>query len=252
MARTGVFGRSGAGKSWWFGWYLERVIPEFEYAIHFDIEDEEQGLSKKGESLLKTFYVDQEFFNERRKVDGRTMPLVHAVTLKNKKVRIVPDSLTPHERQELFAQICGLAMELGKTDATVHVSSDEAHEVVPDKGEDLDQRIVRMLTGGRKKGVEWALCTQRPAKLHSDAFTQLNYGVYFQMTKDNDVMKVNNSTNFDAFHRLKDLEERECIIENLDTGTDKTVNTDSLSRNREHVGGDDGLADDVLDGVEGD
>lgn len=251
MARSGIFGRSGVGKSWFFGMYLERVVPNFDYAVHFDKEDEERGLSRQGDSLLKTFYVDKEFFHDTRQVQGREVPLVIAVILKNKKVRVVPDGLTPDENRELFAQICNLAMKLGKTDSNFHVSADEAHEVAPAIGDDLDERVVRMLTGGRKKGVEWALTTQRPAKLHEDAYTQMNYGVYFHLSKDNDIAKVNGSCGFDAYNKLDRLGPREAYIEDLDEGSLKLVSTEDMDRERPHLAADDGTADEAFRAMDG-
>lgn len=247
MARTLVFGRSGAGKSWFLGWYLEQTVPKFDFAVHFDIEDEEQGLSRKQDSIFKSFYVDSEFAVKKVNYRGREMPLVHAVVLHNAKVRVVPDGLTPDERRELFAQVCGLAMEIGKTDANFHLSTDEAHEVIPAIGDNIDQRIVRLLTGGRKKGVEYALCTQRPSNLHDEAFSQANYAAYFSLTKDVDVARVNGSSNFNAYDVLPDLEPREYLWEDLDNGEVYRRTTNDLSRSRPHVADDDGVADEVID-----
>lgn len=247
MARYLIFGRSGSGKSWFFGWVLEGAVPEFDYAVHFDIEDEEKGLSQRGEAMFKTFYVDREFADEKVKYRGRVMSKVEAVILHNQKVRIVPDSLTPTEQREVFAEVCGLAIELGKTEANFHISADEAHHVLPDVEErNMDDRIVRALTGGRKKGVEWAFATQRPAKLYEDAFTQANWGVYFSLTKDNDVAKVNNSLGINAYQTLPKLQPREYILEDLDSGEVKKHTSDELDREHEHYAKDDGVADERL------
>lgn len=248
MARTHIFGRSGVGKSWFLGWYLERTVPEFDYAVHFDIEDEEVGLSEKGRAIFKTFYVDDQFFEQRVVYREREMPLIHAVILHNKKVRIVPDNLTPEEQRELFAQICELSMKVGKTEANFHISADEAHQVLPDIGDDLDDRIVRMLTGGRKKGVEWMVSTQRPSNLHDEAFSQANYGYYFSLTKDIDVARVNGSSNFNAYQLLPDLDTREFLMEDLDRGKLFRRSTDEMEREHEHFAGDDGVADETIMG----
>lgn len=249
MARYGIFGRSGSGKSWFFGYLLERLVERFDYAVHFDPDDEEQGLSIDGNALFKTFYVDAEFAQSEVEYDDRQMGLVEAVILENKKVRIVPDGLTSDELVDLFGRVSKLAMEIGKTDANFHLSGDEAHNLVPAVGDDLDERIERMLTGGRKKGVEWALCTQRPAKLHGDAYTQMNYGIYLSLTKDEDIAKVNGSTNFNAYEYLKELKPREYIIEDLDSGETKQYTTDEHERQHPHLAPDDGEADVVLDEV---
>jgi hypothetical protein len=248
MARYVIFGRSGSGKSWFFGWVLERAAPKFDYAVHVDIEDEEQGLSMEGESLFKTFYVDREFADETVEYQERKMSKVEAVILHNRRVRAVPDGLTPSEQRELFATISGLAMEVGKTESTFHLSADEAHHLLPDMNPgNMDERIVRMLTGGRKKGVEWAFATQRPAKLFEDAFTQANWGVYFSLTKDNDIAKVNNSIGVNAYQTLPKLQPREYILENLDDGTVKLSSSNELDRQFPHFASDDGIADGVLE-----
>ena len=252
MARYGLFGRSGSGKSWFFGYLLEDLVPEFEYAIHFDIEDEEQGLSVKDDPLFATFYVDEEFATSEVEYQDRRMGLVEAVVLENKTVRIVPDGLTPAEQRELFARLSKLSMELGKTDANVHLSADEAHQVVPSESHmdgELDERVVRMLTGGRKKGVEWALCTQRPSNLHKEAFSQMNYGIYFSLVKDVDVAKVNGSTGFNAYDHLPELAPREFLLEDLDSGELSKRSSEELERDRPHLAADDGVADEKLDRV---
>ena len=138
-----------------FGWFLEKALPQFDYAFHIDLEDEEKGLSEPPDALLKTFYCDPEFAEATVEIDGREVILPVAVWLRNRKVRMVPDGLTPGELYKVFAAISEEAMEGGKQCASVHLSSDEAHNLIPDIGDDLDQRIERMLSGGRKKGVEW-------------------------------------------------------------------------------------------------
>jgi hypothetical protein len=247
MARYLIFGRSGSGKSWFFGWVLEGALPEFDYAVHFDIEDEEKGLSDAGRTMLKTFYVDQAFADEQVEYQGRIMSKVQAVILHNEKVRMVPDGLTPTEQREVFAEVCGLAMELAKTGSNFHISADEAHQVLPDVEErNMDDRVVRALTGGRKKGVEWAFSTQRPANLYEDAFTQANWGVYFSLTKDNDIAKVNNSLGINAYQTLPKLQPRDYILENLDSGKVKKHTTNELDREFQHYASDDGVADERL------
>lgn len=251
MARTGIFGRSGAGKSWYAGYLLERIAPRFDYAVHFDIDDEEQGLSQKGDSVFKTFYVDREFADQRVAYDGREMSLVKAVILENNHVRIVPDGLTPAEQRTLFAEICGLSMQLGASEATVHISVDEAHQVLPDDS-NPDERVIRMLTGGRKKGVEWMVITQRPSNLHDEAYSQMNFSAYFSLTKDIDIAKVNGSAGFNAYTYLPELEPREYILEDLDSGELKQKSTNDLERIHPHAAPDDGEADEVLEeSVEG-
>lgn len=246
MARTTIFGRSGVGKSWYLGWFLERAANNFTYTTHFDIEDEEQGLSVADDAVFKSFYVDKEFYEREVTFQNREMPLVHAVILHNKDVRIIPDGLTPEEQQELWAGICELAMEIGKTDANIHLSADEAHQVMPDIGDSLDDRVVRMLTGGRKKGVEWTVATQRPSNLHEEAFSQANYGIYFSLTKDVDVARVGGSSNFNAYQLLPELGTREYLFEDLDEGTLIKKDTETLDREHPHFAEDDGEADKVL------
>jgi len=245
MARTGIFGRSGVGKSYFFGSVLEQTVSEFDYSVHFDIEDEEVGMSLKDGGLFKSFYVDREYANQVVEYQGREISLLQAVILKYRKVRVIPDGLTEGEQRDLFKEICEVAMVVGAHGHSMHLSADEAHIIIPDSG-DLPDAVERVLTGGRKKGVEWTFCTQRPASLHPTAFTQMNFGVYFHLPKDNDRMKVNNSSGFNAYHRLENMSEREAYIENLDTGKLAHVDTDTIERVYPHFSGDDGIADEVL------
>lgn len=247
MARTLVFGRSGVGKSWFLGWLLEQSIPRFEYSVHFDIEDEEMGLSDPDNPLLHTFYVDEEFMSKEVEYEDRVMPFTSAVVIENNHVRLVPDGLTREEQKELFAELSDLAMSLGKAGANVLLSADEAHNIVPDSGDGLDDRTERMLTGGRKKGVEYILCTQRPSNLHDEAFSQANSAFYFSLTKDVDIARVNGSSNFNAYELLPELAPREFLFEDLDSGTLQRGTSDDFEREREHFAADDGEVDEVLE-----
>jgi hypothetical protein len=61
MARVVVLGRSGTGKSYYTGYLLEQTVPEFNLAVHDDIEDEEIGLSDRNhDQLYRTLRVDEE------------------------------------------------------------------------------------------------------------------------------------------------------------------------------------------------
>lgn len=227
------------------------MADDFEYAIHFDVDDEEQALSQEGRAVFKTWYVDKAFAERRVEYRGREMPLSAAMILEHKKLRIVPDGLTPDEQQALFADIAGTVMEVGKGEANVLVAVDEAHQVVPDVGEALDDRVIRMLTGGRKKGVEYILCTQRPSNLHDEAYSQMSHAAYFSLTKDVDVAKVNGSAGFNAYDYLPHLEPRQFIFEDLDSGDLHRHSTNDLERQHPHMAPDDGVADEVLrDSVE--
>lgn len=239
MARTLVAGSSGYGKSWELGRYLENVVPEFDYAIHYDPDDEEAGLASKGEGgeppVYKTLYVD------RRALAGEWD--IPATIRKERKLRIVPDGLNDEQTIHLLALCCKTAMEITGGEPDFHLSVDEAHNVIP-KGQ-VHSHISRMLTGGRKRGLEWAVATQRLQKIHEDAISQSNYGIYFCLS-GRDAKKVNGETVFDAEAELPPLDRYECIYENRNNGEWWRVNTSERSRAHPHVAEDDGKADEFL------
>lgn len=237
MARIVILGASGSGKSWYAGWMLERAAPNFDYVIHFDIENEEVGLSDSSDPLLKTVFVDE------KRYERLNLP---QVVYRNQQVRVVPEGLTLEEMRELYGRLCRTAMILAAEEdvGTVYVSCDEAHNVVPQEN-NLDDRIERLITGGRKYGAEVQHTSQRPQLLHKTALSQVDRAIYFRLGEDNDISKVQKQAEVNA-HKLRELGKRECIIENRDSGEWMIQDTEELSRHRPHYSGDDGIVDEVL------
>jgi len=238
MARVTVLGRSGTGKSYYTGYLLEQVVPNFDYAVHYDIEDEEKGLSDPDhDPLYKTLYVDQQ------KAARISWPkAIH----NHKKLRVVPEGLTTAEQRELYARIAGAVMKLCKDvkpDYSAFVSCDEAHNIV--KQQAFDERVERMITGGRKHGVECLHISQRPQLLHTTVISQADRRVYFAISDDNDLSKIDKQAGFPAA-RLKNLPARVCIVENKDSGEHEKLDTNGIGRERPHYSGDDGLVNEHL------
>lgn len=239
MARTIIAGGSGNGKSWEFGRVLENIVPQFTHAVHIDIENEEKGLSKPGEDgsgpIYYSFYVDRQGLSDWN---------IPETIRTQKKLRIVPDDLMPQEITRLTALVSRTAMEIAQHDEfNFYFSADEAHSVMPKHG--LDDDISRLLTGGRKRGIEWAVATQRLANIHEDAITQASHGFYFGMG-GTDAQKVNSYTVFDARKQLSNLDKREYIREDRNAGEWHKVDTNRLSRAHPHEAADDGIADEFF------
>lgn len=233
MARVVVLGRSGTGKSYYTGYLLEQTVPEFDIAIHYDIEDEEIGLSDRHrDPLYRTLRVDEELV---RKLDWRR------VIIRHRKIRVVPIGLTEVEMRALYAGICRVVIEVcrGRA-ATAFVSCDEAHNIL--KQSNFPTACERLITGGRKHGVECLHISQRPQLLHTTVISQADKRVYFGISDDNDLRKIDQQSSFPA-HRLKELKTRMCIIENKNTGEWIEIDTNGLGRQRPHFSGDDGIVD---------
>ena len=238
MARVTVLGRSGTGKSYYTGYLLEQVVPSFDYAIHFDVEDEEKGLSDSDHNpLYETLYVDEE------KAAAISWP---KTIYNHRKLRVVPEGLTTEEQREVYAQIADAMMRLCKDatpDRTGFVSCDEAHNIV--KQSAFADRVERMITGGRKHGVECLHISQRPQLLHTTVISQADRRVYFAISEENDLGKIDAQAGFSA-SILEDLPERVCIVENKDSGEYEKLDTNGIGRQRPHYSGDDGLVDKEL------
>lgn len=241
MARVLIAGGSGMGKSWEVGRLLENVVPSFSHGVHLDLENEEVGLAAEGEDgsppIFKTLYLDEQGLREWN---------IPETIRRERKLRVVPDGLTDDEQVRLAALICHTAMQIGQHEEfTFHFSVDEAHDVLPKAG--IESQISRLLTGGRKRGIEWAVATQRLQNIHEDAITQASNGIYFGMG-GRDAQKVDGYTIFDAKNELPQLEQRECIHEDRDTRQWTVVDTDSRTRAHPHQASDDGIADEYLAG----
>lgn len=261
MARVVVLGRSGSGKSYFAGKKLIDILDRdgedaFERAIHIDLEDEERGLSLKEDPLLLTYEVDKrdirsavvypnrhevpDYIPDKELEDGLTVLAPKWVFYKNKYIRVVPDGLTTEEMRYLVEVLADAAMKAGDT----HFSMDEAHLVADQH--DMGDKLMRLVTGGRKRGIEWLFITQRPQRLHEDVLSQTNYTVYFQLTSNRDVKKAADSAEaFDAKEVLPGLGQRKAIVENFDTGEATVIDTDGLDRKYPHKSGDDGRADEA-------
>lgn len=240
MARVSVIGASGTGKSYYTGALLEDRVPDFDIAVHFDLEDEEGGLSVEDNALYGTLVVDKERFES---IDWPKCLFNH------RRVRVVPDALDDEEIAELYGRISAAAMalckdlEIDEAPDSALVSCDEAHQVL-DKNK-LDSRVNRMQTGGRKHGVETIHLTQRPALMPLTILSQSDRRVYFHVSEQRDIEKINKASVFDA-NELKDLKAREAIVENKHSGEFEKIDTDNCGRERPHFSGDDGLLDDAL------
>jgi len=239
MARITVLGMSGTGKSWYAGAVLEDVVPNFDVAVHFDPEDEETGLVDGGQydPLYHRFEVDP---GDLASVDWRKF------LYKYRKVQVVPSGLTGEEIQDLFATIAWSVLVLCRNHGieSGFLSCDEAHNVVPNH--DIDDRVDRLITGGRKHGAETLYISQRPQLLHETCITQADIRVYFGISGSNDIKKINRSSQFNA-NRLKQLQAREAIVENKNSGEIKQIDTNTdIKRKRPHHADDDGIADDAF------
>lgn len=292
MARVMVLGRSGSGKSWFAGKILADILegdadfdgenpPDeaeaavndatsedsrgFEYAAHLDLEDEERGLSQADDPLLLTFEVDSEtlasvvsYKTERdapdyipeRELEGDGpfhLPLVKWVLYRNRYVRFVPEGLSKDEMVLLVEFIADAAMQAGST----HFSLDEAHLVA--QKHNIGDKLMRLATGGRKRGVEWLFITQRPQKIHEDILSQTDYTIYFNL-RDRDLEKAADKAEAipDAEGEIGALGKREAIIEDFDAGTYEQFSTDGMERAYPHAAGDDGVANPHWESLLGD
>lgn len=94
MAHVVVLGRSGTGKFYHTGILLEQTVPEFTFAVHYDIEDEEIGLSNRNhDPLYRTLRVDDKL---ARKLNWKR------VITRHRKIRAVPIGLTEAEMRALY------------------------------------------------------------------------------------------------------------------------------------------------------
>ena len=230
-----MIGQSGTGKSYYTGALLEQTVPSFDIAVHYDIEDEERGLSDAhNDPIYKTLHVTPD---QARNINWLKVLANH------RKLRVVPEDMTVAEMQELYAVICHCVLKLCKElvpQWTGFVSCDEAHNLVPQNG--FDKRVERLITGGRKHGVECLHISQRPQLLHTTVISQADRRIYFRVNDDNDLGKINKQSSFPATS-LRDLDDRVCIVENKSTGEYTTISTDDVTRQRPHYSNDDGHVD---------
>lgn len=239
MARVAGLGRSGTGKSWYAGYLMERVIPDFDCAIVLDLEGEEKAFCHKTDEykpILKSLYLDKAMLEE---ID------LYEEIKKNRKVRIEPDSLTSSEQRELFDNLAKIAMRLGRDGNSVYVACDEGHVVAPNNA--IPEGTERMVTGGRKKGVEWQLTTQRPQKIDETPLTQADRLIMFGISGNNDLQKLRDAeVPVSVVDEVGNLDEREAIVYNVNSGDYKRINTNEMERTRPHLADDDGVIDDHM------
>jgi hypothetical protein len=230
----------------------------FEYAVHIDVEDEEQRFSAADDPVLLTYTATQEnirkavqfsgdapdYIPENALEDGDTILLPQWVLYKNKYVRVVPEGLTDEELQVLVEMLADAAMKAEDT----HFSLDEAHLVARKHG--IGKKLMRLVTGGRKRAVEWVFITQRPQKLHEDILSQSDYTVYFELRdRDRDKAAEKSEAMENAEEKIESLGKRRAIIEDFDRGEWVEFSTEDLERDIEHVSGDDGRANEVYEGL---
>lgn len=232
---------------------------DFEYAVHIDVEDEERGFSNPDDPVMLTYTADQDnirkyvqvdpddppdYIPEREVNSGGKVLLPKWVYYRNKYVRVVPEGLTDEELIKLVEMLADAAMNTGDC----HFSLDEAHLVA--KKHNIGDKLMRLATGGRKRGVEWLFITQRPQKMHEDLLSQSDYTVYFNLRdRDRDKAAEKSEVVPDAEDKIDALEPREAIIEDFDKGDYHEFLTEDVERNIPHVSGDDGKANEAYESL---
>lgn len=231
---------------------------DFEYAVHIDIEDEERGFSDPDDPVLLTLEVGQDeleravhykgdppdFIPEAELKNDDPIFLPSWALYKNKYIRVVPDGLTDEETRILVEMLADAAMKVGDC----HFSLDEAHLVARKHG--IGDKLMRLVTGGRKRGVEWVFITQRPQKIHEDILSQSDYTVYFELRdRDRDKAAEKSEAIENAEEKIEGLGKRTAIIEDFDAGEWHKFSTEELDRTIEHVSGDDGKANDAYESL---
>lgn len=83
--------------------------------------------------------------------------------------------------------------------------------------------------------------SQRPQLLHTTVISQADKRVYFGISVDNDLEKIDQSSL--PARGLKDLKSRSCIVENKNTGEWVQVDTNGIGRQRPYFSWDDGVVD---------
>lgn len=230
----------------------------FDYAVHIDVEDEERGFSNTENPLLLTYHATKEnirravkfaedppdYIPERELEDGPVVYLPSWVLYKNRYIRVVPEGLTDDELKVLVEMLADAAMKAGDC----HFSLDEAHLVA--KTHNIGDKLMRLATGGRKRGVEWLFITQRPQKMHEDLLSQSDYTIYFELRdRDRDKAAEKSEAVPNAEERLESLGKRNAIIEDFDNGEWVQFSTEDLDRSIPHVSGDDGKANRVYESL---
>lgn len=266
MARVTILGRSGTGKSWFSGKMLADILHgdttmesegedgSFEYAIHMDVEDEERGLSMEEDPLFATLTVGTAELEQVVSYDSKAdapdyIPpeqLSESANIlypkwayyKNKHVRVVPDGLSKEEVKALTEMMADAAMKTGGC----HFSLDEAHLIAEKHA--IGDKLNRLITGGRKRGVEWLFITQRGQNLHEDILSQSDYSIYFNLTgRDAEKAAEKSEALPNPQEQIEALQSREAIIEDFNEGSWAEFSTEGMERKYPHVAGDDGAAD---------
>lgn len=229
----------------------------FRYAVHIDPEDEERGFSDPDDPVLLTYtatsdniarYVkfreQPEYIPDDEWAEGPEVLLPKWVFYRNRYVRVVPDGLTDGELKVLVEMFADAAMKAGDT----HFSLDEAHLVATKHN--IGSKLMRLATGGRKRGVEWLFITQRPQKMHEDLLSQSDYTIYFELRdRDRDKAAEKSEAIEDAEDTIESLGKRRAIIEDFDRGVYHEFSTEDLEREIPHVAGDDGRANRTYEGL---
>lgn len=256
MGRVAVIGQSGTGKSWGAGAVIERILdtnhPQnpgetFDYAVLFDPEDEEKGLCETGGKYDPLFHRLDVTAREAEAIDWRK------AIVKYGRLRVVPD-MAGEAKAATYGAICGAAFELAKDvlpSKTFLVCGDEVAQYASQY--EIHEDVLTLQSRGRKHEAETVHIMQRPQQVHSELISQTDRRIYFRVSDENDLGKLQGSATFNVERipnaggrSLKELNDREVVVENVGDGEHIVETTNSWERLRPHYAKDDGLIDQVL------
>jgi DNA helicase HerA-like ATPase len=217
-------GKTGTGKSWLAGYHVEELLNEGKYVVVFDPHNEHAFGQKYpfaklvvGEEVLKRL--------DRKKA----FEILKYYQKQGKNLRIVTNKLYMEQYMHLVDCFSWAILNVGN----VAFFIDECKNVAPnEQGAPIE--LKKLVTEGRKFGVDVIMVAQRPAMVDTTLISQANSYYIFQMTDKNDLERIRGYlNNVDDVHNLKG---REYIYIDTDKNTEQKMTTNGLHRATKHRG----------------
>lgn len=197
-----IIGKSGSGKSYTSSKIVKKYYEDNIRDRIIIIDDSNDYISDKNCNFLNHVYLDN-IGNRSGKIDYKEL-------IRQKKYILFEfGGLTNNELQSFADEIVRAVYQLGNSLVVV----EESYLFIPKSGK--IEGFQRLISGGRKEGLDQIFVIQRPQDLNLLVFSQADILITFQLQEGRELQKISKYMGVKP-EKIKELQQREMLIKYKD------------------------------------